>query len=115
MPEFDGTRPSGGSPIARRGREYCKPGVSCGFGISFLRHSVGFGYGIGRRYGNMLWENGSPRSERKRADRPGPYIESYHSQEEEFRKIKEEAEVLKDDLKAIECRMSDLEAEKKPK
>jgi len=115
MTEFDGTGPSGGSPIACRSRVNCNSGVPCGFGISFLRHSVGFGYGIGRRYGNMLWENGSLRSERKRAVRPDPYNEPYHSREEEFRKLKEEAEVLKENLKAIEGRMSNLEAEKQLK
>ena len=43
-----------------------------------------------------------------------PYLEPGYSLEDEVRMLKTEAELLKDDLNAIERRMNDLTAEKKP-
>jgi hypothetical protein len=62
----------------------------------------------------MYWETGLPRWARRRSDWSGPYREPSYSQENEVRMLKEEAAVLKDDLNAIERRMNELEAEKKP-
>ena len=62
----------------------------------------------------MFWETGLPRFARRRSDWLGPYREPYQSQEDEVRMLQEEAEALKDDLKAIERRMGELKAEKKP-
>jgi hypothetical protein len=62
----------------------------------------------------MLRETGLPRWARRQSDLTGPYREPYYSREDEVRMLKEEAEGLQDDLTAIERRMSELEAEKKP-
>jgi hypothetical protein len=116
MPGFDGTGPAGGGPMTGWGRGYCKPGASYGFERSGSRRGVGFGYGRGRGNRHMFWETGLPRWARRRSDwlGVGPYREPSYSWEDEVRMLKEDAEVLKDDLNAIERRMNELEAEKKP-
>ncbi|MGD9262270.1 MAG: DUF5320 domain-containing protein, partial [Desulfobacterales bacterium] len=57
-----------------------------------------------------------PRWARRRSDwwGSGPCREPIYSREDEGRMLKEETEALKDDLSAIERRMNELEAEKKP-
>jgi hypothetical protein len=62
----------------------------------------------------MFWETGLPRWSRGRSDWSGPERGSYDSQKDEVRMLKVEAEALKDDLAAIERRMSELEAGKEP-
>ena len=62
----------------------------------------------------MFWETGLPRWARRRTDWPDPYREALYSREDEVRMLKSEAEALKEDLSAIEQRMSDLKTEKKP-
>ena len=114
MPGFDGSGPSGRGPMNGGRRGYCNPGASYGFERSSSSRGVGFGYGRGRGYRHMFWETGLPRWARRRSDWSGPYREPYHSREDEVRMLKEDAEVLKDDLNAIERRMNELEAEKKP-
>ena len=114
MPGFDGTGPAGGGPMTGWARGYCNSGASYGIERLRSRRGVGFGYGRGRGYRNMFWQTGLPRRARRRSDWSGPYREPYHSREEEVRMLQEEAEALKDDLNAIERRMNDLEAEKKP-
>lgn len=114
MPGFDGSGPNGRGTMTGGGRGYCNPEASFGFGRSGLRRGVGFGYGRGRGYRHMFWETGLPRWARRRSDGIGQYREPYLSREDEVRVLKEEAEALKEDLNAIEGRMSELEAEKKP-
>jgi hypothetical protein len=62
----------------------------------------------------MFWETGISHWARRRSDWAQPYRKTYYSREDEVRMLKEEAEVLKDDLMAIERRMSELETEKNP-
>jgi hypothetical protein len=61
----------------------------------------------------MYWETGLPRWARGRTGRARSYLEPGYSRENEISMLKEEAEMLKEDLNAIEKRMLDLEAEKK--
>jgi hypothetical protein len=63
----------------------------------------------------MFWETGLPRWARRRADWLGsdPYREPSYSREDEVRRLKEDAEALKENLNAIERRMGELEAVKK--
>jgi hypothetical protein len=61
----------------------------------------------------MYWETGLPRWARGRTGLARPYLEPGYSREDEISMLKEEAEMLKEDLNAIEGRMLDLEAEKK--
>ena len=63
---------------------------------------------------HMFWETGLPRWARRPTDWTGPYFEPSYSREDEVRMLKEEAEALKDDLNAIERRMGELKAGKKP-
>ena len=114
MPGFDGSGPAGGGPMTGRGRGYCNPTATYGLERSCSRRGVGFGYGRGRGYRNMFWESGLPYWARRRSDWYGPYREPYYSQEDLVGMLKEEAEALKGDLNAIERRMNELKAEKKP-
>jgi hypothetical protein len=61
----------------------------------------------------MYWETGLPRGARGRTGWGGPYLEPSYSREDEISMLKEEAEMLKEGLEAIDERMLDLEAEKK--
>ena len=114
MPGFDGSGPSGRGPMTGGRRGYCNPGASYGFERSGSRRGVGFDYGRGRGYRHMFWETGLPRWARRRSDwwGSGPYRELSYSREDEVRMLKEEAEAFKDDLNAIERRMSVLETDK---
>ena len=114
MPGFDGSGPSGRGPMTGGRRGYCNPGASYGFERSSSSRGVGFGYGRGRGYRHMFWETGLPRWARRRSDWIGQYRKPYPSREDEVRMLKEEAEALKEDLNAIEGRMGELEAGKKP-
>jgi hypothetical protein len=62
----------------------------------------------------MFSKIGLPRWGRTRFDWSGSYREPYHSQEDEVRMLKEQAQALKYDLKAIERRLNVLKAEKRP-
>ena len=114
MPGFDGTGPVGGGSMTGWGRGYCNPGASYGLERSWSRRGAGFGNGRSRGYWHIFRETGLPRWARRRSDWPGPYRERYYSQQDEVRMLKEEAEALKDDLNAMERRMSDLETEQNP-
>ena len=61
----------------------------------------------------MYWETGLPRWARRWTGRGGLYLGPRYSREDEISMLKEEAEMLKEDLNAIEGRMLDLETEKK--
>jgi hypothetical protein len=63
----------------------------------------------------MFWETGLPLWARRRTDRwgKGPYRQFDHSQDDEVKMLKTEAEILKADLNAIESRMKELEADTK--
>ena len=102
MPGFDGSGPSGRGPMNGGRRGYCNPGASYGFERSSSSRGVGFGYGRGRGYRHMFWETGLPRWARRRSDWIGQYREPYPSREDEVRMLKEDAEVLKDDLNFFE-------------
>ena len=114
MPDFDGSGPAGGGPMTGWGRGNCNPGASYGFERSGSRRGVGFGYGRGRGYRHMFWETGLPRWARRPSDWSGRYFEPGYSRDDEVRMLQEEAEALKGDLNAIERRMGELEAGKKP-
>ena len=109
---FDGSGPAGGGPMTGGARGYCNSGASYGVERSWPRRGVGFGYGRGRGSRHMFWQTGLPRWARRKADwsGSGPYREP---REDEARRLKEEADALKDDLNAIEGRMAELEAVKK--
>ena len=114
MPGFDGTGPAGGGPMTGWGLGRCNSGASYGFERSGSRRSVGFGYGRGRGYRHMYWETGLPRWTRGRTGLGQPYLEPGYSQQDEVRMLKSEAEALKDDLKTIERRIKEIDAETKP-
>ena len=114
MPGLDGSGPGSGGPMTGGGRGYCSPAGSYEFEGSWSRRGVRFGYGRGRGYRHMFRETGLPRWARRWMDRPGLYRESRNPREDEVKMLKQEAEALKDDLYAIERRMSDLQTEKKP-
>ena len=114
MPGFDGRGPAGGGPMTGGGRGYCNSEDSYGLERSWSRRGGGSIRGRGRGYRHMFWETGMPRWARRQSDWPGPYREPSYSREDEVRMLKAEAEALKDDLMAIESRISELESGKKP-
>jgi hypothetical protein len=114
MPGFDGTGPAGGGPMTGWGRGYCNSAASYDFERSWPKRGVGFGYGRGRGYRHIFRKTGLPRWARRRTDWPGPYREPNYSRENEVRRLKAEAEALKDDLNYIEGRVNELEGGKKP-
>jgi len=61
----------------------------------------------------MFWENGLPYWARRRADCSGqePNLQLGYSLIDEVKIQRAEAEALKDDLNAVECRMDKLEAD----
>lgn len=113
MPGFDGTGPRGEGPMTGGARGYCNPGYA-GYGPSYgrgygmgwgrgFRGGFGPGYGRGRGYG-----------------RQGPYGRAYGpaysgpygmSREDEINMLREQADMIKADLDAINKRMEDLEAQ----
>ena len=113
MPGFDGTGPAGAGPMTGGGRGYCSAGTSYGFERPWSRRGVGFGYKRGRGYRHMYWETGLPRWRRGRPDLGKPYQDPGYSRDYEISMLKEQSEMLKNELNAIEGRMLELEAEKK--
>ena len=61
----------------------------------------------------MFWKTGVPRWARRCTGRGGTHLETSYSRENEISMLREETEMLEEDLKAIERRMLDLESEKK--
>jgi hypothetical protein len=109
MPRGDRTGPDGQGPMTGRGLGYCagysNPGFSTGFfgrGIGW-RRSYGRGLGLGFRGGRG----------------PGGYYPPYGypsyqtlSKEEELGLLKAQSENIKNDLKEIQKRISELETKR---
>lgn len=106
MPGYNGTGPAGGGAMTGQGRGLCNPKGSYGFVRPWFGRGAGFGLGSRRGYRHMYWETGLPRWARRWTGRGGRYVEPSYSQEDEISMLKEEARRLKEDLNAIEGRIS---------
>lgn len=124
MPRGDRTGPTGSGPMTGRGMGYC-----AGYpGPGFMYPGSGFGYGWGRGFGrgrggrqfgfDPFWGYSLP------PIAPYPPIPGFRnlydprgaakaSPEQEVNFLKQEAELLEDELAGIEKRIKELEGEKK--
>ena len=95
MPRMDGTGPMGMGPLTGRGLGSC--GYGRGYGRGY-RRGWGLGMGYGRGYGwGLPWD---------------PWAYRQPTATEEKTAVQDEISVLKDELKAAEERLSELESQK---
>ena len=91
MPGFDGTGPQGRGPLTGRGRGYCNPwGIRTGLQRNFPRRMTSYIYPYERTHGFGRFDPPSSR--------------------EEIGFIKNEAQLLNDELKVLKARIWELEA-----
>ncbi|MBN2123063.1 MAG: DUF5320 domain-containing protein [Deltaproteobacteria bacterium] len=125
MPGLDGTGPWGEGPMTGGARGYCNPGYAAngpayGRGYGFgrgrgFRRGFGPGFGWGRGYGRGFgWRQAYPPVGGWYG--PEPYGPGYGgpygmNREDELGMLKEQAEMIKADLDAINKRMGELESE----
>ena len=117
MPGFDGTGPMGQGPMTGGARGYCNPGYA-GYGSAYGRgYGAGRGRGFRRGYGAGFGRGRGyvPRGAYGRWAGPayGPYNTAPYamSRDEEINMLKNDAEMIKADLDAINKRMAELESD----
>ena len=115
MPGLDGTGPWGQGPMTGGARGYCNPGYS-GYGRGYGR-GFGRGYGLGggrgfrRGFGPGFVGQGAYGGWYGQAYGPG-YAGSYSvSREDEIIMLKNQADLIKADLDAINNRIEGLQSE----
>ena len=130
MPRGDGTGPQGMGPMTGRAAGYCVGNVTPGYANSYGRRFAGaargmFG-GAGRVRGNrnQYYASGLPGWTRYDAGMPvgggmAPYPNASYETElepgQEVEMLKEEQDILKQQLEDIEKRMNEIKKEKKKK
>ena len=124
MPGLDGTGPWGEGPMTGGARGYCNPGWT-GYGSAFGRgYGLGRGRGFRRGFGpGYGWGRGYGRGSGWRGTYPaqggwyGPAYDPYYgrpyatSREDEISLLKDQADMVKEELNAINKRMEELESE----
>ena len=126
MPRGDRTGPMGYGPMTGRGMGYCAgyegPGYAgpgyAGPGFGYHRFGGGRGPGFGRGFGHGFgrgWGRGWQRQPRAWGAPPWPAWDwgpeaAQPTREQEVDYLQSEAEVLKEQLDAIQARIADLEA-----
>jgi len=127
MPRFDGTGPMGAGPMTGGARGSCNPayagygpryGGGFGYGRSYgrgrgFRRGFGPGLGWGRGYGRGFgWREAYPAGGGWDGPAYGPYYGGPYamSSEDEMNRLKDEADMIKADLDAINKRMEELES-----
>ncbi len=116
MPGGDRTGPMGMGPMTGRAEGYCAgfgmPGFmnpATGWGRGFGR---GFGRGWGRGFGRMVWGAPGPQYGMPQWTTPAtPWGAWPISREEELQYLKDQAQMLREELDAINERVGELEAE----
>ena len=114
MPGFDGTGPMGAGPLTGGGRGSCGPyGRTYGFYGRGLRG--GFGPGRGRGYGRGFgWRGAYPPGAGRYVPAYTPYYGApypYAAQPgEELHTLRDEADLIRADLDAINKRIQELES-----
>ncbi len=102
MPRGDGTGPMGAGPMTGRRAGYCAGYGVPGFANAGPRRGLGFGFqGGGRGWRNMFYATGLPGWMRFGYTPPTP--------QQETDALKAQAESLKQELDAINKRITDLE------
>ncbi|MDD4568580.1 MAG: DUF5320 domain-containing protein [Tepidanaerobacteraceae bacterium] len=118
MPRGDGSGPAGYGPMTGRGAGYCAgfsvPGYANPIPGNYGGRGRGFGfYGRGRGYRHQFYATGLPfwaRNTNPFESAPGYY--GYASPDNEEKSLSQEAEFLKQELKAIENRLDQLQKTK---
>jgi len=109
MPRGDGTGPAGMGPMTGRAAGYCagydRPGFANPVGG---RMGGGFGWGRGRGWGRWGYPAAAPYGAPH-----NQYGQYGYTPEQEKDILKNQAKALEDELKQIQKRLSDLEAESK--
>ena len=128
MPRGDGTGPQGMGPMTGRAAGYCAGYVNPGYANSYGRRFAGAargmpgGAGRGRGHRNQYYATGLPGWTGYRAGMPveggmAPYPNASYEPEiepgQEVEMLKEEQNILKQQLVDIEKRMSEIKREKK--
>ncbi len=115
MPRGDGTGPAGMGPMTGRAAGYCagydRPGFTNPAGG---RMGAGFGWGRGRGmgYGRGMGRWGYPAAAPYNAPY-NPYGQYGYTPEQEKEILQNQAKSIENELKQIQKRLSDLEAESK--
>jgi hypothetical protein len=116
MPRLDRTGPAGRGPMTGWGRGLCNPSGS--YGPGGRRGFFGPGYGWGRGRGWRGRAAGPPGWGRMYARPWGGYFGAWeppygpsHSREDEVGVLRQQASALKEELEAIERRITGLAAE----
>lgn len=110
MPGFDGTGPRGQGPMTGGARGFCALPAGYVRGRPFARRF--FGRGGGRGFRNMYWATGMPGWMRAGYG-VGPYDVQGLAPTEEMNILREEAQILKEQLEEIQGRISTLEKAQK--
>ncbi len=114
MPRGDGTGPAGMGPMTGRAAGYCVGYVAPGFANPIpgagRRLGAGSGAGRGRRYRNMYYATGLPgwaRYDPYATAGVVPYAPDYTA-EDEIASLKEQSQVLKEQLDSVNARISEI-------
>jgi len=119
MPGFDRTGPMGAGPKTGRGLGYCTPGGGSTYGAFGVgRGGLPWGGGRGRAWGGGRgkWFD-SGRGSYPPSIYPMQYGGSYipHSPSDEAKFLKDQLEGLREEMKATENRIKEIESEEKKK
>ncbi|MBM7622701.1 DUF5320 domain-containing protein [Sporohalobacter salinus] len=107
MPWGDGTGPEGLGPMTGRGAGYCAGYNRPGYANSMSRRGLGRGFGRGCGRGM-----GRPSNNKRMMNRRvSTYRPAKDQTEAEINYLQQEKEALKNELKAIQERISELDSE----
>ena len=108
MPRGDRTGPNGMGPMTGRGLGYCNDYVSPGFTKGIPRGGAGFNYGRGLRRG---FRGGFGYDPRFQYPNYSNYVVPKYSAKDEAKYLETEIDALKNELTAMEKRLSELQKE----
>ncbi|MDP8267435.1 MAG: DUF5320 domain-containing protein [Candidatus Tenebribacter davisii] len=116
MPRGDRTGPNGMGPVTGRGLGYCTGYESPGFTKGVPRGGAGFGRGYGQGFGRGMGR-GYGRGFGYSTGYQNPVYPNYpapqYSAKDEAQYIETDIDALKDELKTMEKRLSELKKEDK--
>jgi len=107
MPRGDRRGPDGMGPMTGRGLGYCNGYDSPGFTKGTPRGGAGFGRGFGRGYGGGFGRGFRNQGFSYSPNYPNYPVPQYSAKDEE-KYLETEMDTLKNELKTIEARLSEL-------
>jgi hypothetical protein len=111
MPRGDGTGPRGLGPMTGRGAGYCAGYAVPGF-MNPYGGRLGLGFGCGRGYGRGFWP-AYPYPIASPMPYGGGFYQPVAEPKQEMEMLAEEAKALKEELEAINKRITELEEKEK--